>query len=456
MKQRPLPSEQRHGLRHLSDVAGLPAYAIPKLRPEPAYADVDTLHRAGGRWQPDGGRWDPAGAAWWWLARREELAGERDEHGRCELRETLTWRERAQPVVDRWAEGLLPAARRAAERKGYPLVRLARWPKDAPLAFSGTHSVDQARKWRLPTIASYLLGRGGPAKLSRWRVLGEVLRRHEPWWRFDDILEAEHEVELEATWFVTPHHRHRRDPTFSLERRRDRRQVADLRQQGQELAVHGSYRGLDTPELLEQERFEMDDVAGMRQHYLRFTVERSWPAQAQAGFRYDSSLGFPHGWGFRAGTAFPFRAWDHDRGQSLKLGELPLVAMDREVIEEPDLSRKLIDAVGGGHLNVLWHVAVFDDRDYPGYGEAYRKLLHAAHRAGAWMAPLGRVWEWWRRRGLVRVTPSERGVAVTCPHPLKGLVLHGPLEAPKGGHAVEGGVALPPLQPGRAVEIPWA
>ena len=442
----------QHGLRHLLAVAGIPGYAAPQFEPQPAYTGAGRLTVADGHHLADG-VWSPAGAAGWWLARCEELSGPHDEYGRWDPAGSLAWELRHAPPLDRWARELLPLAEACAAERGFPLVRVARWPGGAALACSGSHDIDHVRKWRLPTLGSYLLGRGGPARMGRLQALREYLGGTEPWWRFDDIRTLERGFGIDSTWFVIPRQRHRLDTPFTLRRRRDRQQVDALRADGQEVGVHGSCAGLERTELATTERQEMEGAVGVRQHWLRFTVEESWPAQAAAGYRYDSSLGFTRGWGLRGGTAFPFTAWDHAAGKPLELGELPLTVMDREGVEDPELPQELLAAVGGGYLNLLWHVAVFDDRDYPGYGEMYRRVLEAAQAAGAWFAPLGRVWEWWRRRARLELEPTETGLAVIAPERLEGVVLRGPLKPPEGGSAVAEGVALPPLD-GR-LELEW-
>ena len=83
----------------------------------------------------------------------------------------------------------------------------------------------------------------------------------------------------------------------------------------------------------------------------------------------------------------------------------------------------------------------------------YRRVLEAAQGAGAWFAPLAQVWEWWRRRARLELEPSEAGLTLNAPERLEGVVLRGPLKPPRGGSAIEGGVALPVVQ-GR-LELEW-
>lgn len=443
----------QHGLCHLLAVAGIPGYAAPQFEPQPAYAGAGRLTVVDGCHLADGA-WSPAEAAGWWLARCEELSGPHDEYGRWDPTGSLSWELRHTPPLDRWAHELLPLAEARAAERGFPLVRIACWPEGAALACSGSHDIDHVRKWRLATLGSYLLGRGRPARIGRLQALREYLGGTEPWWRFDDIRELEQELGFDSTWFVIPRQRHQFDTPFTLQHRRDRQQVDALRAAGQEVGVHGSCAGLERTELAAIERQEMEGAVGVRQHWLRFTVGESWPAQAAAGYCYDSSLGFTHGWGLRGGTAFPFAAWDHTTGNPLEMGELPLTVMDREGANDPQLPQKLLETVGGGHLNLLWHVAAFDDRDFPGYGEMYRRVIEAAQDAGAWFASLAQVWEWWRRRARIDLEPSKTGLTLNAPERLEGVVLRGPLKPPRGGSAIEGGVALPVVQ-GR-LELEWS
>ena len=46
------------------------------------------------------------------------------------------------------------------------------------------------------------------------------------------------------------------------------------------------------------------------------------------GMLYDSSLGLVQGYGFRSGTSWPYRPFDHHSGRMIKIWEISLHLMD--------------------------------------------------------------------------------------------------------------------------------
>lgn len=446
------------GLNHLQALAGIPSYARPPASFEPAYLKARTLVSQGQNLVPEGADWNLPSAVWWWLTRQEERYGPWDQHGRWDPTDSLAHELRHQPVVDSWLPEFVSLAQARADEQGHPMVFMAPWPDGASLALSGSHDVDSATKWHWPTIFSYLLGRGQPGKVRRRQVLKEMRSTEpDPWWNFQKIRELEGQVGLDSTWFITPDPLHKQDPKFHLHEPAFEEQVQRLREDDQEIAVHGSYVDLERPSNFSPERRRLGEPTGMRHHYLRFRVENCWPEHARAGYLYDSSLGFSNGWGFRSGTAFPHWTWDHGDQRPLSLGELPLTLMDREYesLDEAFVT-KLLKAVGHGHANLLWHVSVFDDRDFPGLGSLYHRFLLEGQQQGAWMATLEQVWSWWQKRNRITLVPYAQGLEITSPDGLEGLVVQGPLETPEGGHQKGNQIHLPPLQQNVPLRLTWS
>lgn len=167
-----------------------------------------------------------------------------------------------------------------------------------------------------------------------------------------------------------------------------------LRERGFELGVHPGYETFaDHPRLAgEVERLRRAlrvDSPGGRQHYLRWSPE-TWLDWEACGLSYDSSLGFADRFGFRAGTAFPYRPWSWRDNRELDLIELPLVLMDctpvkyMKLVREEGLARikTLIARVQrtGGVFTLLWHNTPLLDPDYAGWYEPILDMLTGAQR----------------------------------------------------------------------------
>ncbi len=160
-------------------------------------------------------------------------------------------------------------------------------------------------------------------------------------------------------------------------------------------------------------------VHGQRYHYLRLDPHSNFATLDSLGFLYDSTLGFADQPGFRAGIAQPFRPWDLEREQPLRLVEIPLAAMDVTLAEERYLNLSTRDAgspsrragrLGGGarrrFLRDLALGAVGLGRA-PGLGPAVPPVHGVCPRPGRGLRLWGRT-----RRGGERVVAMSEGVRV--------------------------------------------
>jgi hypothetical protein len=329
---------------------------------------------------------DELAAGFFHLARVEEQAGPRDEHGRFRAE----W-SRLDPLDP-------------------PLERLRRRLGLADRSFSValTHDVDTPWRWTQIGL------RGSAARLKRNVLQARLapafreatalaaapvhrVRGTDPNWRFEEIVAEERRRGAHgSTFFVLAGHNDPHDgaaPETYDELRP--RLVETLLELGAEVGLHGSYTAADDPRRLVDEKARLEalagPVAGHRFHYLRGDPHRNIP---QLPFRYDTTLGFPDALGFRAGIARPFHPWDFDRDAPADVLEIPLAAMDATLAEERylGLSAKraeprlnaLLDwaAANGGHFAVLWHPDRFDPLSSGGWDRLYSKLLDGVQARG--------------------------------------------------------------------------
>jgi len=341
--------------------------------------------------RPEG---DELAEAFFHLARVEERAGRRDEHGRF----------RAE-----WSclDPLDPPLERLRARLG---LDPPRWG-GGRFAVALTHDVDSPWRWTRIGL------RGAAARLKRHALGGRVrpalrearglagapfhrLRGTDPNWRFEQILRAERDHGASgSTFFVLGGHRDPHDGAApeTYERLRPRL-VETLLEAGAEVGLHGSYTAADDTDALAEEKALLESVAGplrgQRYHYLRVDSHRNLEPLARLGFGYDTSLGFPDAVGFRAGIAHPFRPWDIARDRPLDLVEIPLAAMDATLAEErylglpakrawPSIERLLDRAAEhGGGFALLWHPDRFDPPTAAGWDRVYFRVLDEIRARG--------------------------------------------------------------------------
>jgi hypothetical protein len=311
------------------------------------------------------------------------------------------------------------------------VVLVSPWPDGRRWAASITHDLDVVDLW--PAFTALRLG-----ELTRKRkfaaglevvgaALGSVLGDPVAG-AARGVLDAERAAGVRSTWFVlceTPTIATMRagDVTYRPEGRRARRIVERVREAGNEVGLHGSFATTTDADRFAAQRRRLAalverEVTGVRQHYIRMRPGPTHAAMKQAGFTYDASYGFPDRNGFRLGVADVVPGWDASRAAASGLDEVPLMWMDRALskyggIEEPgrwiedglELAR-VCRAVEGLWVGV-WHPNLAPALGFPGAPAAFGTLLDGLGRESPWLAPLGEIVSWRRRRRAARA----RGLA---------------------------------------------
>jgi len=241
------------------------------------------------------------------------------------------------------------------------------------------------RMVREPGKASGELKRGLPVLLGSGR---------DPYDSFDALFTIKERISAPSTWFFMTESGGQ-DADYELSDARIRNVLIQARNYRDEFALHSSWNAEASPNGLATQRAKVARstsaaAAGVRPHYLRFTVPQTWRLMAEAGFRYSSSLGFADRCGFRCGWSGPFRPFDLLTMQELPIIEIPLVCMDmtlsvyEKVSAELALERltNLLDAscegLPLGAFVFLWHNTIADRAEHPGYWDTFEYFFSIA------------------------------------------------------------------------------
>jgi hypothetical protein len=229
---------------------------------------------------------------------------------------------------------------------------------------------------------------------------------------FDRFLELERDTK--ATFFFIPYKNRGGDKVGRIQRRRaaaydvrkERKLIDKLTLAGNEIAVHG----IDAWHSVQKGRDELQRIAeitnareiGVRMHWLCFDAA-SPRVLEEAGFHYDSTLGYNDAIGYRAGTQQVFRP----QGATTLL-ELPLHIQDCALFYEGRLGLTdehagkacetiLTNAANyGGAITILWHTrSLAPERLWGGF---YIRLLNRLRNRRVWFATAAEVVEWFRGR----------------------------------------------------------
>ncbi len=319
-------------------------------------------------------------------------------------------------------------------RAGLPLVEIPPLPGDHDFIVCLTHDIDN------PVLRNHcgdntMIGflhratLGSLMQAARGRIpVGRMIRNwaaairlpfvylglaRDFWSEFDRYLQIE--AGLATTYFFIPE---RDNPGKKKNgsvpaKRACRYTLAELQPQmqrilaaGNEIGLHGLNAWFDSPNA-QREKSLIAPVTrsteiGLRMHWLYFD-EGSPAVLDQAGFAYDSTIGYNQTIGFRAGTTQVFRPLEAEQ-----LLELPLHVMDTALfypdylnLDEPEAYRRVTEILEnftrfGGAFTINWH-----DRSIAPerlWGEFYIKLLTTLKQRSAWFATAGQAVGWFRQR----------------------------------------------------------
>ena len=133
-----------------------------------------------------------------------------------------------------------------------------------------------------------------------------------------------------------------------------------------------------------------------------------------AGFRYDSTYGFPDRNGFRLGVADVIPGWDAAAGQPTGLDEIPFCWMDRALskyagIEDPEAWIAEGEALAQACRHVeglwvgVWHPNLTPALGFPGAPNAFRTLVDHLIAQDPFIGTLSTIVEWRAARRSIRI-----------------------------------------------------
>ena len=217
------------------------------------------------------------------------------------------------------------------------------------------------------------------------------------YWQFDTIMQMENTYGYTSTWnmyggkggWLRSPKEILFDPSYSVAHDRLKRQLCHMRETGHIIGLHQSFDAWQDEQVMHREKQAIEaalgaEVTSCRQHWLRFSFDKTWKAQAKAGLKTDMTLGFNDRPGFRNAAAVDMI----DRRSNMRI--LPMVLMDSQLYDYAGLDdqqreetmdhvlKELVET--GGEASIIWHHRVFHP-DY-GWGEGYHRLLQKMKALG--------------------------------------------------------------------------
>lgn len=309
------------------------------------------------------------------------------------------------------------------------------WPDRKPFAVCLTHDVDHVsafsllqgiRRTRKALSQTSWKARARRVIVGSMQVLRSLSAAKDPLHCYEHWLKIEEAVGARSTFFFLPDHVRKPHASDGLYRYSDvvrfdgqRCTVAEMMREmdrrGWEIGLHATWYAFDDVDELKRQKEQIERVVGheivsVRQHYLHYDIRVTPRAHDEAGFQYDSTLGFNDNVGFRFGTSYPWRLYDLHEAKLLLILEIPLIVQDGALLnprkglrlDEEAAFRyvaQMADAVEtvGGVLTLLWHA---DSVAIPSRFNLYHQVLEFLKTRNAWFGSVGEVGKWWQERAF--------------------------------------------------------
>ncbi len=344
--------------------------------------------------------YDILGLTYWMLSRQEEVGrNDLDQHCRFPATSSHAYEHGylGRPVVDEWLDILRQVINRqwpGLELKQHNPRTLVSCDVDSPYLPYSQSFMSTAR-----VVLGDLLKRkslkAGRQNLQRYIGVRRADYSLDPYVAaIDWIMDVNERVGNRVAFYFIPEHLdHAYDSNYCLDEPVLRNLLKSIYSRGHEIGLHSSYTSYKNTGQIDRELEIMrnalvsegicQQVAGGRQHYLRWEVPTTACNLDAAGLIYDTTLGYADRPGFRCGTCFEYPMFDPVRGRALSLRQRPLVLMESSVIDMAYMglgytedALKYMHLIKerccqvGGDFTLLWHNSNFRcDKDKEFYLE---------------------------------------------------------------------------------------
>jgi hypothetical protein len=290
------------------------------------------------------------------------------------------------------------------------------YPEGKKFAVCLTHDVDNIYANSIQTL--YRVGKLlRKAKIEEALVRARLLggRRNKKWSLFpgiQEIIDLERKYTAKSSFYFMAIDKNDDEfGEFNYNLMPFRDELKAIVKQGWEIGLHGSRKAYNNLSEMkkEKERLELilnESVVGYRNHGLHFKMPNTWDYLAEAGFKYDSTLGYVDMVGFRNGMCHPYYPYNMNTNETMSVLEIPLIVMDGTLFNNLQLdinaawkiTKILIDVVreNKGVITINWHNTSFDNEFRVKWVELYKMILEYCFKENAWMTSGEEIWRYYK------------------------------------------------------------
>ena len=287
------------------------------------------------------------------------------------------------------------------------------YPNSKRFAVCLTHDIDAAyfTKMYLAKEAALSLRK---LQISKFLgiLLNNVSKKRNRLWNFEQIMNLEKKYEAKSSFYFLALDGD--DQGFNYKIEELKAELRNIVDNGWEVGLHGAHEAYNSLNRIKREKERLEDavgkeVIGYRNHYLGFKLPTTWKLLKEAGFKYDTTLGYIDCAGFRNGMCHPFKPFDLNTNSFIDILEIPLTIMDGTLLDDDNMrldmknawtiTKRLIDSVekNKGVITILWHNKNMCNETLMFYEE----ILRYCNERNAWMTSGEEIWRWWNKNNFL-------------------------------------------------------
>lgn len=331
-------------------------------------------------------------ASFYLITRYEEyLPHVKDKHGRFSAKESMAFKYGflEKPLIDIWAYKLLKVIKERFPEYEY---------RDRNYTFISTIDVDNAYAYKYKSIVRTF---GGLLKdvyhlniFNVWNRIAVLFNfKKDQFNTFSEILKNKKDFNVRTIFFFLVADYSSYDTNTSVAKSKFRLLIKEMVDYAR-VGLHPSYYTMNNAALLKKEKERLENITHIptirsRQHYLRFTIPRTYQNLIDLEIKEDYSMGYASHTGFRASTCTPFYFYDLDFEIQTPLKIFPFALMDTTLNDYMKLTPKQslgkirdlkneVKRVKGTFITLFHNESLSGYLRWKGWGRVYGSMIKIA------------------------------------------------------------------------------
>lgn len=320
--------------------------------------------------------------------------------------------------ISNYKEPLQPRVSEYLIKKGFNIE----YPDDKKFAVVLTHDIDDVFLTLRHALRSFI-----PFPINKdffgfkKLLITKIREKKSPYLNFSKIIDLEKKYNAKSSFYFLADENDIFGNKYLLENLQE--EISYIIDEGCEIGLHTGYNAFDNLYDIKKQKNKIEQIIqkriiSVRNHLLRFKIPESWELLSDAGFEYDTSLGYYDMIGFRNGMCHPFQPFNLIKNKKIEISEIPVCVIDIALfsymkinaIKSWEYIKNLIDTVErfGGVVTILWHNWTFSfPVSYAGlfgveWTKLYEKILIYCTKKNSWITNGYEIYKHYKKQGFLK------------------------------------------------------